>query len=308
MKNDMAYSDSSSGKIDQAVWIGHSAVEALANLPRPDHVKILGTTSRGVFVLCGTAQVIFLSKEYFRGPWTINFAHPQFHLPAVAPGSVVEWDGQAFWFDSGRSRVRISGAQPWVPPSRPAPLLPPERVMHNLKLIASKTIDRGGFAPLLASLADLPESPVIPEELHPAVCAIHRLTSTGDDGFEALESLLGIGRGLTPSGDDFIAGFLLACSRWLPHVRENSKFPALIEQAYRRTTTLSANLIESAGKGSADERILAAGDALFCGVLDPENGASHALAYGSSSGVDALAGMATAFLRAQALSDGHRDL
>lgn len=309
----MIFSDSSSAEIEQAAWIGSMATAALANLFQPGQAKvlaqakILGTTSRGVFLLCASNRVIFISKEVFRGPWTINLANPNSNLTAPASGSFVNWDGQTLGFDHGGFRVRISCASEWAPPSRLAALLPPDRVMDNLKTIAAKTIERDGFAPLLACLAGLPGNYAVPAELRPAEQAVRELISFENDGRKPLESFLGVGRGLTPSGDDFIAGYLLAYSRWLPQINANLLPAGLIEEAYHCTTTLSANLIEAASQGSADERILSAADSLFCGFPDPEIGAAQALAYGSSSGIDALTGMATAFLRLRTMLAQHND-
>src|SRR5690606_30402866 len=70
--------------------------------------------------------------------------------------------------------------------------------------------------------------------------------------------LLGLGRGLTASGDDFILGFLLLRNRWPANHADASWAQtlnqAIVDAAYARTTTLSANLIECATRGESDER------------------------------------------------------
>jgi len=124
-----------------------------------------------------------------------------------------------------------------------------------------------------------------------------------DELLPALHPLLGQGSGLTPSGDDIILGFLLALSRWGHILSPNLDLQALqqplISQAYRRTTLLSANLIECAASGQADERLVLALDGIFTGQLDGVDCAALLLGWGNSSGCDALVGMGIAINLAQ---------
>ncbi|MBM3146084.1 MAG: DUF2877 domain-containing protein, partial [Chloroflexi bacterium] len=68
----------------------------------------------------------------------------------------------------------------------------------------------------------------------------------------------------------------------------------VIQAAYAKTTTLSANLIECAAQGLADERLIAALDYLMAGLGDEREMIHGLLDWGSSSGVDALVGMLVA--------------
>lgn len=113
-----------------------------------------------------------------------------------------------------------------------------------------------------------------------------------------LQKLIGFGSGLTPSGDDLIAGFLLARNRYrdlppLPYDLDGFN-QALVELAYQKTTLLSANLIECSTLGQADERLILALDGVLAGTLDPASCAKLLLRWGNSSGADALLGMALA--------------
>jgi hypothetical protein len=121
-----------------------------------------------------------------------------------------------------------------------------------------------------------------------------------DDLLQNLLPLLGKGTGLTPAGDDVILGCLLALSRWGQvfstslDIRELGK--SLIEQAYHRTTLLSANLIECAAGGQADERLVQALDGIITGQLSAEYCADLLLGWGHSSGLAALSGMGVTFM------------
>jgi len=115
--------------------------------------------------------------------------------------------------------------------------------------------------------------------------------------FTSLSSYLGLGEGLTPSGDDFICGFLLAIHFWQgslsPDLDLHSISQKIEASAWEKTNTLSANLIKCATLGSSDERII--------NCLQWLNGKESSLpvvleglfSYGNSSGADVLAGILT---------------
>lgn len=107
-------------------------------------------------------------------------------------------------------------------------------------------------------------------------------------------SLAGLGPGLTPAGDDFIAGVLLA----LALVRAQRADPALneiasllVETAAPRTHEISAAYLRAAYDGQAGERwqpllaALGAGDAKHIAAA-----AGPVLTTGATSGADMLAG------------------
>ena len=107
-------------------------------------------------------------------------------------------------------------------------------------------------------------------------------------------SLAGLGPGLTPAGDDFIAGILLA----LAIVRAQRGDPALneiahllVETAAPRTHEISAAYLRAAYDGQVNDRwdpllaALAAGDAEHITAA-----AGPVLATGETSGADMLAG------------------
>ncbi len=132
-----------------------------------------------------------------------------------------------------------------------------------------------------------------------------QLLKTGDlDGIlAALTPLLGLGAGLTPAGDDMLLGLLLAYHRWGSALRPSfdvAKLSDLLNRAAsQKTTLLSANLIACASQGQADERLISALDGMLTGDPAPEQCARSLSGWGSSSGCDALVGMALAILSAQ---------
>ncbi|MBU1661287.1 MAG: DUF2877 domain-containing protein [Chloroflexi bacterium] len=100
---------------------------------------------------------------------------------------------------------------------------------------------------------------------------------------------------MTPAGDDVVIGLLLSLNRWeevlWPDGQLHEWNRQLVEAAYQRTTTLSANLIECATRGQGDERLIAAVDHLVCGRSGSSKIITDVLKWGSSSGKAALIGM-----------------
>jgi hypothetical protein len=118
----------------------------------------------------------------------------------------------------------------------------------------------------------------------------------GEDGPEltsALLALVGLGEGLTPSGDDILTGLAFLAAQ--PGMLLGSRLPAIrraIAQAADRTTLLSATTMAAAADGRGRQRF----HDLAAAVRDgrPELGTPAVLAVGHSSGSDLLTGMSLA--------------
>ena len=95
-----------------------------------------------------------------------------------------------------------------------------------------------------------------------------------------------------------MTGLLLALNRWKDVLWDRDDLDlinqSVVEAAYQKTTTLSANLIELASYGEGDERILKAIDWIMAGTTDESSIIDDLIDWGSSSGVDMLAGFTAA--------------
>jgi len=113
----------------------------------------------------------------------------------------------------------------------------------------------------------------------------------GDESrlWEVAERLAGVGMGLTPAGDDFLAGVMLWA--WLDHPAPGRLCHVLAEAAVPHTTTLSAAFLRAAARGECDTSwhrllvTLASGSAV---QLAPA--VQQVMAHGATSGADTLAG------------------
>ena len=140
----------------------------------------------------------------------------------------------------------------------------------------------------------------IVQDFEPSVLSIQRHLEQSDlsAALEHIKGPLGHGSGLTPSGDDFIMGMLLTLNRCKEILEFDENMLAfkqqIIETAYEKTTTLSANLIECAAQGLADERLVTTLDYLLTGIGEPKQILDDLLSWGNSSGIAALLGMLVA--------------
>jgi hypothetical protein len=206
--------------------------------------------------------------------------------------------------------VVISAQNPsvWRPQPPPAPPLPEserqQRLIVSAKqvLAGEKGIGLGALLPRLLSLSSQTHSQT--QDISPLQANILHLqremnSSSHLPTSESLISLLGSGSGLTPSGDDLVCGVLLALNRWKDILITGQDLDRLnqqvVEAAYRKTTTLSGNLIECATLGLADERLIEALDWLVTGGEGEPGPIDKMLDWGSSSGVDVFVGYVIAF-------------
>jgi hypothetical protein len=236
-------------------------------------------TSHGIFLRLSSDYVVFLSFEQFRGPLTLNSSLSPRLFQSLRPGLTVRIRSNELHFDSLGIVVVTHQAAIWSAPARQAasPVSLAGR-FERLEYIAQNVLAaRGNALPRAFNLdltsATSPATPIISA---------------------TLENCLGLGAGLTPSGDDLVLGYLLAVNRWGDLLNPQLDLPeinrSLLQAACRKTNTLSANLIECAGLGQADERLLLALDGIMTGEPDPETCLAHLLSWGHTSGAYTLAG------------------
>jgi hypothetical protein len=130
----------------------------------------------------------------------------------------------------------------------------------------------------------------------PRIAALRSALLAGEVGAaeKASVALIGLGIGLTPSGDDFLVGLLAGLEAAGDPVRDPVA-TAIAREAPHRTTEFGAGLLEHACRGEFSERLH---DVLIA-IAAPEGAAlqratARAMAYGATSGADTLAGLSCA--------------
>ncbi|MDQ2806314.1 MAG: DUF2877 domain-containing protein [Chloroflexota bacterium] len=214
----------------------------------------------------------------------------------IAPGSLRLAD---------RLHITWTAAQHWTP-TYPQPTGSPtaQAAAHATLATAiaqSATQDGlGRLAPFLAELATGPLPPTLAADplLRRAATTlagflVARRAADTEGATTALIRLIGLGPGLTPSGDDVVAG-ILATLVWTqpPDLDVAALVAAIRAAAPQHTNRISARLLWHAGAGTLYAPALALGTALLAGdsaaVAAP---AQQLFALGHTSGVDLAVGL-----------------
>jgi|GEM_PF-3159614 len=125
----------------------------------------------------------------------------------------------------------------------------------------------------------------------------HSLREWGEGNLEACaRGLIGLGPGLTPSGDDFLMGALAALDG-LGQTNMHAALGAAVVAAAGGTSPLSASLLRAAAAGHVGEKLHVMVAALLAGDTDAAIAAAARI--GHTSGWDALAGAVVTSRRAQ---------
>lgn len=263
---------------------------------------IFSRTSKGLFIKGESRWMVFLSKEPHRSPLTINLPlHSEIHNKCNRHDRVLIELNRLFFPQLNIGVSIIDPKKMWINPKKHA--FPADGhfllLLSNLKVIAEqlgKNQSRNTYIGLLQNLiedkntADLYASQrKILEDIRSLIASLRE----DDKPLIRLSKFLGKGSGLTPSGDDFIIGFLLILNRYGKDLVNSldALNHGMVKTAYQKTNTLSANLIECAASGKADERLVSLCDLLMNKTILEKKDFDELSTYGSSSGFDSFIGM-----------------
>ena len=231
--------------------------------------------------------------------------------------------GTPLWMENGdlvlgeRLRLRISGAEPWAPPemTRRAPR---EAVLDTLRAVAdslARVAPSEGLAPLLEYAEALSNGDTVRVDHEtPLVCAALPVVGQVVTGLRtrdpiAVEGgvgrLVGLGPGLTPSGDDFLGGMMLGLIGVLGqpdaldgvhqggsgHYGVGALAEGILRHAIDGTTAISRAMLEHACAGAGSASVHRLVQALLEADIDGSVAAALAVAStGHTSGWDCLLG------------------
>ncbi len=250
-----------------------------------DDVVCFGPTTMG----CGPLNALCAIAAPFTWP-EVGLAPND---PASLAGSVVRVVDR---FD-----LDFGGAQVWHSPVASA-IAPATLKAGVVQLAAaSKPRSPGGLGALLVALpgpfVDVAHDALLDAAL-PPIIAVRRWLRLAIAGSSAtppsMASLIGLGPGLTPSGDDFLCG-LMAALHYLGHAAVAQRLAqCVLPIAGRDTSLISAAYLRCASSGEAAgvlfdvlDSVAAGGDWRLANRLDAVNAVGH------TSGWDSLAGAAT---------------
>jgi hypothetical protein len=180
--------------------------------------------------------------------------------------------------------LRLDGAKLWRPTTRLARV--DGAALRALRAAAHTHVPAEGFGGLLFERS----SPLI-EHARPALAALERWLS-GEVLDRDAETLLGLGPGLTPSGDDYLGGMMIALRTFGRRADADALWAWLALRAPSRTSKISVAHLAAAAEGEAHESLHACLEALGAGVTAGWPARLDRLAsVGHCSGWDGLAGV-----------------
>jgi len=168
--------------------------------------------------------------------------------------------------------VSVSDAQTWQPPAQQ----PGQPNLNGLREAAQHLVPREGLGCLVLGAHN-----GLSGHAQPALEALERWLVGNALGNEA-EALIGLGPGLTPSGDDYLGGMLVALRLTGRGMQADGLWRWLQPRLKNGTSTISAAHLAAAAAGEAHEAL----HDVLNGNLDLEK----LDAVGHCSGWDALAG------------------
>jgi len=279
----------------EAIQMGVLAVQALTEGCTG---KVMGLTSKGMFLNTGE-RVIFITEAAYKSPFNIQISSMSNVEKTVSVGDTWHFTGHQIIFDQSHLHVDIQQSSIWQPAN------PPEintelseraaRLGVILRRMHALDAEKGWlFLTDPGSWFGDGEKTYIFNRTANFLDAVE--TSNLDAALESGKHILGRGGGLTPSGDDWLSGFLLYFSR----LGQQSAFltdlgKSLTSLAFERTTKISANRIEAACKGWSENLFLEVLDHLFCEEIPfTEEKIDYLVNFGHSSGVDTCVGFYSA--------------
>ncbi|HEV3396718.1 MAG TPA: DUF2877 domain-containing protein [Xanthobacteraceae bacterium] len=308
----------------RAVPILRSGVLAREVCRRGGRGEVAAVFARSLFLRFGDAFVCIGEPAIGNGPSTLIIAAPPARL-GVRQGQSVLLAQQRVAI--GDLRFDLDGCETWRPPAWPAVSSPAE-LLETCGILARRAatdspadgLARAIFAAGETPLARLARPRVLRFETwlseqidasscpaqagHPVIRSadissqarwlldrpLARTMTSDELAVDPVSGLVGLGPGLTPSGDDFLIGALAA----LDAVRQTKTHAALGEAvaaaAPARTSPLSASFLRAAAAGHAGENLHALVAAVVGGHLDAAAAAAGRI--GHTSGWDTLAGVA----------------
>lgn len=244
-----------------------------------------------------------VSPRVGNGPLNALVSHPQ-ALAAVQPGAQMRGDGQWLALDE-RWRLALAPAAQWNPiPDYTRLARGPQAVRRNLAALPGFLAQHAPPASLAAPrpASGWPAAALVQAQARQLAASLLHSYRQGDlDQIAACAGrLAGLGPGLTPAGDDWLAGWLVGLHAAAALAKGNPPLPpeavgqAVLASA--RTTRLSLAFLQAAADGAAAEpwhALLATLPAAAPGPL--QKAAAAIIRTGATSGADMLAGFLTAF-------------
>ncbi len=283
------------------ITLGSYAFDWLSNA---EELQISGITSSGIFLKTFQNKILFFTTDYHLGPVNVIFNKP--FPPSWQKGNTLKVTphNQSFLLNHKSGSTLLNIKSVWKSPTRPEwNITQEEQTTRILKAAQQLTVLKSGagFSPLLVPYIENQELITfddtwldnIWETIHPLEIAIRNHDHS--QFLYLATQLIGSGRGLTPSGDDFLSGLFLMQKRWFSNNDWLPSFVLQISELFeKKTTTVSHTLFYCAAQGEADNRLIKMADSLMNQEIDYQRLIFEVARWGNSSGADFFLGLVLA--------------
>lgn len=231
------------------------------------HGEILAATTNALYLYSSDGELLWLVGD--RVPMHRRAVQIRGSLPEVTRGSAFTVRGQCLVFDLELD-LDLSPASIWLSPRpRRNACLPFERLPGCLRAasrVFAEFPPATGFGPFLLELTnngsdnpspdEFPASDSILKHARPMLDEVFRAVRVNDSSriLGASEELIGLGEGLTPSGDDFAGGLLFSSyvlSECFAQYRAFARLDVVgfLERSSKRTNRISHTILKDLASG-----------------------------------------------------------
>lgn len=239
---------------------------------------------------CGGELLSLQARGTVSSPLTLETAcsPEELHALQLRPGMSVSFLSEGLYVED--LYFDFLSAERWDARLSPPPAAVSSCELPFLQACLRGILPRGGFSDLMLPEGTAWRSSPYALEAADILSAVRLSLDNGDlsQAARQLCSLVGLGDGLTPSGDDFLCGVLAGCSLGGSTALEalRRELRDLLPACLERTNDISAGFLRCAGQGlfSRPIQALARGTSLSAAQAD-------FAAIGHSSGADTLNGI-----------------
>ena len=283
-------------RVFQVLHVGAAAAEAFTTASGG---IVVGVTSKGAF-LRAENRILFLTELDYRSPFNLQVNRVSELCNLLEPGDKFKFVNNGIDFTGSNLHLDTFSASLWLPPGPVGIISSTAQQLDRSERLLSKINQSNPEKGFL--FITRPSGDTLSQFQQKISLAAHALTEAfhreDHDAFMAASiQLVGVGGGLTPSGDDFLAGFFLYHFRKTEAEALHSDFLEgcwrdLVGYSFEKTTTISANRLEYTAKGWSEWLFLELIDYLFNPSAEFTESKIHTLInFGHSSGIDTLVGV-----------------
>lgn len=295
----------------------HLYASRIGCLVQFDHApfKAIGVFKNGVDFVSAAGEMIYLTLSPQRGPYHLSVPSIDQYIQLIEPGHSLYREDDIIQLPGLDIQILLKNALRW-----PKYAVPPICPWEKMKAAIQKTLKDSndieipknsifrsinwGFdktsTPSVNPLAELsPESKVLATRIPTLCCALKH--SDPENALKESKSILGLGNGLTPSGDDILAGILSVLydlgNAGLKQTDWISCFSTpLLSLSKTKTNLISAALLSAAAQGEIDETLDDIIFSLLNGNSPTQEMWQNLKTFGHTSGFDGLVGILLALL------------